>query len=666
MSDTFYGVAATLWSDTPHGAFVHAIEAQRQSVWPLLWSQCVEASHGTVVASSASREGQGEAPINDSVARADAAVIVAGFVLSVPFTKATEERTAGDTAGKPFADYEDAASSCVSAALPEPRRYLCVSLGSGSRCLGVREEQDGSVDAAALRLLELRDGHAEVMARRGFVAFLIDLAEAVARLPADTVSAAVPFLQPVNASKGGGWDLKRDVRVHLVCSRWMCGSLAAVMGGSGRSGHLLLRSACGCWASPSLQQEVEEAEKETRLQPSPAWLPVHDHVVAVHFSPLDDAAMYARCGRVKPGRGRPNLTMSCTDKVWRWSVLGLQGRRRAALFPHPIRLSSVHVLQGHSTFPHTISTDARNTGVAALAMELFEWRTRSWWPAATPVQLACVTPRFFVFAPPSSAGAVESSTEVKGDREGDSCYSRCRWLTVHCTRKESPTSHKRQRSCDGAEGDEAASVAASPLHLDWRADATSAQHHNSLVLNTKAGLPQGMTTRGFVQRALKSSSNSSSVYDDNALLLLPRDGGGERGRSAALDHSSAILHVTNLLWRQCPLSRAWMSRRVACALAAANEAAAPATATAAVPVSESPRAFHALKLAASHAMAPMRSSPPLCSVPCLRMGQLAHQQHTKNGVAEEKNDSVVAYLWTAMSGESVDCALADGSVVPFL
>lgn len=45
--------------------------------------------------------------------------------------------------------------------------------------------------------------------------------------------------------------------------------------------------------------------------------------------------------RTKPGRGDPTISMSCSDKIAKWLVLGIQGSLLSCFFEKPIYLDAI-------------------------------------------------------------------------------------------------------------------------------------------------------------------------------------------------------------------------------------------------------------------------------------------------------------------------------------
>lgn len=305
------------------------------------------------------------------------------------------------------------------------RQYLCISLASGTRCCGA--EKQFTTTHPLWSSVMIGDGHAEVLARRGSVAFFLDgAAELLSHLPSTATAPSSasplswgdqephcrprvyhPFLDYAERSDAGedpffasstshrrpsspscGFSWRPSVQLHLLVTYWPCGFMARCCGPTASTGsRLLLRS-------PFLRLETASSSSSSSTTPPPwtagdpentatppgrhgtsshasdpllppanerlmatgmgmtslpphfappsspstepeVWLPhripsvaaantadlvVCEHVLAAHRSPADVAAQCQFFSRVKPGKGHPNLHLSCSDKIWRWGL----------------------------------------------------------------------------------------------------------------------------------------------------------------------------------------------------------------------------------------------------------------------------------------------------------------------------------------------------------
>jgi tRNA-specific adenosine deaminase 1 len=202
-----------------------------------------------------------------------------------------------------------------------------VALGTGTKCLGA-SARSAAGDA-------LHDCHAEMVARRALHAWLYAQLQRAAEGATAEGDGDCCFVR-VPPAEGGGeraaFALRAGATLHLYVSQSPCGD-ASVCGEAGaRTGAKLARDApqaCGAWREAGGAQQAPGA------------------------------------ARRKPGRGEGTLSMSCSDKMARWSALGVQGALLAHFLEAPLRVSTLTLALPPALQPH-----ARDAQMAALARAL--------------------------------------------------------------------------------------------------------------------------------------------------------------------------------------------------------------------------------------------------------------------------------------------------------
>ena len=216
---------------------------------------------------------------------------------------------------------------------------VVISSATGTKCTAVKSETSQWI---------LHDSHAEVLARRGLVRVLWH--EIVNRSTQHrTAKSTTPYrtlhlLETIpNSDK---YQLRPGIKLHLYVSDSPCGDASIYPLKSDAS-------------TSAIETQPNNKTNNGGLQFTGAKVIVSD---ATQISVQDcgvqsclDGSCVAReqvqlLGRLRSKSGRSNLkperrseSMSCSDKIVRWSVLGLQGSALLHHLQEPIRLSSVIV-----------------------------------------------------------------------------------------------------------------------------------------------------------------------------------------------------------------------------------------------------------------------------------------------------------------------------------
>ena len=191
-------------------------------------------------------------------------------------------------------------------ALVKEDQARLISFATGTKCLGGEARKSVPVVGSALN-----DTHAEVVARRGLLLWLVKQVEIGGGQLVEKLE-----------GKDGCWRLKPGWKLVLLTTHPPCGDATI---------------------SPLSDVEVESGEPCAKRRRVGEDLQRTGGKVAQEGEedPGGDGKDYHRLGllRTKPGRGPRTSSLSCSDKMIKWNILGVQGALLSHLFPEPLFFS---------------------------------------------------------------------------------------------------------------------------------------------------------------------------------------------------------------------------------------------------------------------------------------------------------------------------------------
>ncbi|XP_023300302.2 tRNA-specific adenosine deaminase 1 [Lucilia cuprina] len=195
-----------------------------------------------------------------------------------------------------------------------------ISLGSGTKCIGKSK--------LCPQGLILNDSHAEVMARRGLMRYMYhQLKNALVKSDENTES----IFEWLPEQKK--FQMKKDLTFHFLSTQTPCGDACII-------------------AKPKPQEcnEEEPIIKRSKLEEvkfdetNTGCIVDNVYTGAKLIGSHHSDAMQQLVGavRTKPGRGERTLSLSCSDKLAKWQVMGVQGALLDFLLMTPIYFETLN------------------------------------------------------------------------------------------------------------------------------------------------------------------------------------------------------------------------------------------------------------------------------------------------------------------------------------